>query len=136
MKKKTKNRIMIFTLPILIFLLGNISLYSYCLITPKMDINKAKSYYLYDSEDALVFKTDNDWIPLNKINKNLIDATLTTEDKYFYKHLGFDYIRITKALLTNIISGDKKEGASTISQQYARNLFLNFALLMVYRRLK
>ena len=126
MKRKTKRRIILFTLPILIFLLGNIALYLYCLITPKMDINKAKSYYLYDNEEALVFKTDNDWIPLSKINKNLINATLTTEDKYFYKHLGFDYIRITKALFTNIVSGDKKEGASTISQQYARNLFLNF----------
>ena len=63
---------------------------------------------------------------IKEISPYLVEATLSTEDKYFYKHIGFDYLRIGKAMITNIIKKDKSEGASTITQQYARNLFLNF----------
>lgn len=125
MKKRTKKIIKIIIIPIIIFIMGNAALYIYCLITPKLDINKSQSYYLYDGNNELVFGDDS-WIPLEKINKNLINATISTEDKYFYKHIGFDYLRIGKAAITNIINRDKSEGASTITQQYARNLFLNF----------
>ena len=126
MKKKIKKIIKIMLIPIIILIFGNIAVYLYCLITPKMEINKSQSYYLYDNKNELVFHTNDDWIPLDKINKNLINATIATEDKYFYKHIGFDYLRIAKAMITNIINRDKGEGASTITQQYARNLFLNF----------
>lgn len=126
MKKKIKKIIKIILIPIIILIFGNIAVYLYCLITPKMEINKSQSYYLYDNKNELVFQTNDDWIPLDKINKNLINATIATEDKYFYKHIGFDYLRIVKAMITNIINRDKGEGASTITQQYARNLFLNF----------
>lgn len=126
MKKKIKKIIKIILIPIIILIFGNIAVYLYCLITPKMEINKSQSYYLYDNKNELVFQTNDDWIPLDKINKNLINATIATEDKYFYKHIGFDYFRIAKAMITNIINRDKGEGASTITQQYARNLFLNF----------
>ena len=122
MKKKIK---IIILLQIIIILLGNTIFYIYCYLTPKLEINKSQSYYLYDNESKLVFG-DNDWIPLNQISNNLINATIYTEDKYFYKHIGFDYLRIGKAAITNIINKNKSEGASTITQQYARNLFLNF----------
>ena len=125
MNKKTKKITKIILLPIIIILLGNTIFYIYCYLTPKLEINKSQSYYLYDNESKLVFG-DNDWIPLNKISNNLINATIYTEDKYFYKHIGFDYLRIGKAAITNIINKNKSEGASTITQQYARNLFLNF----------
>ena len=126
MNKKVKKIIKIISIPIIIFILGNLGIYIYCFLTPKMEINKSQSYYLYDNESKLVSQTNDEWIPLDKISKNVIDATISTEDKYFYKHIGFDYIRIAKAFVTNIIKGNKSEGASTITQQYARNLFLNF----------
>ena len=125
MKKKTKKILKITLLPLLIIVLGNIIFYVYCFLTPKLEINKSQSYYLYDNNSKLVFG-DNDWIPLDKISDDLINATISTEDKYFYKHIGFDYLRIGKAAITNIINKNKSEGASTITQQYARNLFLNF----------
>lgn len=125
MKKKTKKILKITLLPLLIIVLGNIIFYIYCFLTPKLKINKSQSYYLYDNNSKLVFG-DNDWIPLDKISDDLINATISTEDKYFYKHIGFDYLRIGKAAITNIINRNKSEGASTITQQYARNLFLNF----------
>lgn len=103
-----------------------VGLYGYCYITPKMDINKSQSYYLYDNKDEMVFNNNNKWISLDKISPYLIDATISTEDKHFYHHIGFDYLRIAKALVTNIVSSSLSEGASTITQQYARNLFLNY----------
>lgn len=115
-----------FIIAIILFAVFNFGMYVYCLITPKMDINKTNSYYLYDNKKNLIFDDNKDWIPLDKINKTLINATISTEDKNFYKHIGFDYLRIAKAIITNITSGSMSEGASTITQQYARNLYLNF----------
>ena len=110
----------------LLFLIFNIGLYLYCYITPKLSINKAQVYYLYDSDNNLIFNDNEDWIQLENISSYLVDATIYTEDKYFFKHLGFDYPRIVKAALKNVASKSLKEGASTITQQYARNLFLNY----------
>ena len=110
----------------LLFLVFNIGLYLYCYITPKLEINKAQGYYLYDSNNNLIFNDNEDWISLDRISSYLINATIYTEDKNYYKHLGFDYFRILKAALKNIKSGNLAEGASTITQQYARNLFLNY----------
>ena len=121
--KKIRKIIGIF---ILIIVIGMVGLYGYCYITPKMDINKSQSYYLYDNKEEMVFNNNNKWISLDKISPYLIDATISTEDKHFYHHIGFDYLRIAKALITNIVSSSLSEGASTITQQYARNLFLNY----------
>ena len=111
---------------LLLFLIFNICLYIYCYITPKISINKNQSYYLYDNDNNLIFNDSDDWIKLENISSYLIDATIDTEDKYFYRHLGFDYLRILKAALNNIREMSLSEGASTITQQYARNLFLSY----------
>jgi len=101
-------------------------LYIYALITPKPEINNAQSYYLYDSNEEMVFNEKDEWISLDKISKHLINAIIYTEDKNFFKHAGFDFLRILKAIYVNVSTSSKQQGASTITQQYARNLFLNF----------
>ena len=111
---------------LLIFVGAHVCLYIYCLFTPKPEINKSQSYYLFDKNDEPFLNKGKDWISLDEISDYVVSATLSTEDKYFYNHFGFDYLRIAKAVGTNIVSGDMKEGASTITPQYARNLFLNF----------
>lgn len=126
MKKFIKRSVRFFLVMIGLFVLFHLGLYVYCKITPKMEINKAQSYYLYDRNSNLIFDDNDEWVSLNRISKNLINATIYTEDKYFYKHIGFDYLRIGKAIVNNIATRSKSEGASTITQQYARNLFLNF----------
>ena len=108
-----------------IFILCNFGLYLYCLYTPKIEINRNQSYYLYDDTDNLIFNNYS-WVSLNDISDNLIDATISTEDKHFYYHMGFDYFRIIKAIIKNISSGSLSEGASTITQQYARNMYLSY----------
>jgi penicillin-binding protein 1A len=55
----------------------------------------------------------------------LTDALISTEDKKFYSHWGIDPIRILSALFVDVIHLRAKEGASTITQQLARNLYLN-----------
>ena len=126
MKKKIKKILIIILVPIVIFILGHIGIYTYCYITPKLEINKGGAYYLYDNQNNLLSNSNDTWVNLNEISPYLIEATINTEDKHFYKHIGFDYLRIGKAVITNIVSRSKSEGASTITQQYARNLFLNF----------
>ena len=110
---------------IIAFLLGNLGLYIYCLITPKIQITRNQSYYLYDDSNNLVFNNYS-WLELADISDYLVDATLSTEDRHFYYHIGFDYFRIGKAIIKNLTSKSLSEGASTITQQYARNLYLNY----------
>ena len=126
MFKKIFKYIKFSVILVVFWLIAFFSLYIYALVTPKPDINKARSYYLYDKDSNLVFNNNDEWISLDNISDYLIDATIYTEDKKFYKHSGFDFLRIIKAVYVNLLSGSKKEGASTITQQYARNLFLNF----------
>lgn len=102
--------------------------YAYIRLSPKIDLKKTNNIILYDKDDNIFFKGNGskEWISLNLIDKDLINATISIEDKRFYSHNGFDYIRIIKSMYNNIKSGNIVEGASTISQQYARNLYLNF----------
>ncbi|WP_348539785.1 transglycosylase domain-containing protein [Sporosarcina trichiuri] len=64
------------------------------------------------------------WVGLDEMSPFLVDAFVAVEDKNFYKHGGFDYKRIAGAVLKDVKAGRKAEGASTITQQYARNLYL------------
>ncbi|MBV7505149.1 PBP1A family penicillin-binding protein [Bacillus sp. sid0103] len=64
------------------------------------------------------------WSRLKDISPELVDATISIEDKNFYEHHGFDFKRIAGAVLADVQAFAKVQGASTITQQYARNLFL------------
>lgn len=64
------------------------------------------------------------WKELDEISPYLIEATIAVEDKDFYQHNGFDYSRIASAVLNDLKTRSKAEGASTITQQLARNLYL------------
>ncbi|MFC5732702.1 transglycosylase domain-containing protein [Cytobacillus gottheilii] len=64
------------------------------------------------------------WARLEDMSPELISATIAIEDKSFYEHNGFDYKRIAGAALADLKAMAKVQGASTITQQYARNLFL------------
>ena len=63
------------------------------------------------------------WVPLDRINHNLPQAVMASEDNLFLKHSGFDLEQIQKAQL-EAQEGKRQRGASTISQQTARNVFL------------
>ena len=111
---------------LLILLCGGI--FIYIKTSPKPEIYSANNLVLYDSTENVFFQGNEskEWIGLDEISDYLIKATIYTEDKHFYKHFGFDLFRILKASYINIISGKTMQGASTITQQYAKNLFLDF----------
>ena len=115
----------------LVFLIGIIFIggaFIYVKFSPELNINSTNSIVLYDSGNDVFFKGNEakEWVELENISKYLIDATISTEDKNFYKHFGFDLLRIAKAGYINIKNGATIQGASTITQQYAKNLFLDF----------
>ena len=103
-----------------------LGIYIYAKCASKLPINSANGYYLYDNKNELFTGTNDEWIELKNISDYLIDATISIEDKNFYSHHGFDILRIMKAMFVNITNRKTLQGASTISQQYAKNLFLNF----------
>ena len=124
--KKLKKFLKIFIFCIIIFIFAYLGLYLIASMTKKLDINTMNGYYLYDKDNNLINGTSDQWIKLDQISDYLIDATISIEDKNFYKHQGFDYLRIIKSLYINFKNGKTLQGASTITQQYAKNLFLEF----------
>jgi len=66
---------------------------------------------------------EHDWVPMEDISRHLQLAVIASEDQNFANHSGFDFKAIEKAMEDNR-SGRKIRGASTISQQTAKNVFL------------
>lgn len=122
---KIKKIIKFFLIFIVLSLVG---IFLYVKLSPKITINSANNITLYDKDQNVFFKGSEkkEWVELDEISPYLIDSTVYTEDKNFYKHFGFDFLRIGKALFTNLKNKSMDQGASTITQQYAKNLFLDF----------
>ncbi|MBK6536591.1 MAG: PBP1A family penicillin-binding protein [Ignavibacteria bacterium] len=82
---------------------------------------------IYSSDGELIdkfFLKNRTKVTLDNIPKDMIQALIATEDQKFYDHWGVDVNRIFKAFFKNILKGSlTKEGASTITQQLARNLY-------------
>ncbi|MDD5673254.1 MAG: transglycosylase domain-containing protein [Chitinivibrionales bacterium] len=66
------------------------------------------------------------WIALDKVPSPLIDAVIAIEDRRFYMHHGVDFQRILGAALIDVVHRGYAQGASTITQQLARNVYLTF----------
>ncbi|OMD10757.1 transglycosylase domain-containing protein [Paenibacillus odorifer] len=64
-------------------------------------------------------------VKLSQISPLLIEATLAVEDRKFYEHSGFDLKGMARAVLVNLEEGNRSQGASTLTQQLARNLYLS-----------
>ncbi|MCI8671650.1 MAG: penicillin-binding protein [Bacilli bacterium] len=110
------------------FIVVIIGLYTYAFLSPKLELKTAGQYYIYDGKDELMYQgsRSSKWVDLDDINYNLVDAVISIEDKNFYNHHGFDYLRIAKAMYLNIKHKRITQGASTISQQYVKNIYLDF----------
>lgn len=113
---------------ILTFLILFVLLYSYSKKF-KVTIPNIMNIEVYDNEGNKYLTLNNgnkqSYVALDYISPYLIKAFISIEDKKFYKHKGVDLHRMGGATIANIKASDIKEGASTITQQYARNLFLS-----------
>ena len=88
----------------------------------------AQATTIYDASDKpvfTVFKEQRIEVPFEKISPHLIKAVLSVEDQRFYEHNGVDAVRVAAAALRNVQEGRRAEGGSTITQQLARQSFLN-----------
>ena len=105
-----------------------LGLYGYAYFSPKLDIKNANQFYIYDDSNELIYQGsgNNEWISLDDVSPHFINAIISTEDKNFYNHIGFDFLRIGKAMFINLKNGKIVQGASTISQQYVKNMYLEF----------
>jgi monofunctional biosynthetic peptidoglycan transglycosylase len=71
------------------------------------------------------FRITQYWIPYNQIPKDLINSVIVAEDGTFWKHGGFDWFEFRESFEKNIREGRAARGASTITQQLAKNLYLS-----------
>lgn len=126
--RRTKKILKYFALFIFLAVMCFLGLVLYIKMSPRLEIKSANAFLMYDNTNELFFQGSGsqEWVALDNISTYVIEATVNTEDQHFYKHFGFDPLRILKAMYVNITSGSTKQGASTISQQYAKNLFLDF----------
>jgi monofunctional glycosyltransferase len=118
--------------------LGKIILYLSISITPFTSIFlvwcefSQPAYFLF-KENSIKFETDQsfsieltkDWVPLHNLPLGAEQALVEIEDTRFYSHKGYSPFDIHSAIVQNFIFQKKLRGASTITQQLARTLFLN-----------
>ena len=92
-------------------------------IHPPFSAYMAECYFEHLFSEGPPYQIRHVWVPINKISPNLPLAVMTSEDQKFPTHDGFDFEAIDVAMEKNR-AGKKLRGASTISQQVAKNVFL------------
>lgn len=89
---------------------------------PKQELST--KVYSIDGEILDYFYIKNrTTVPLSQLPPHMVNALIATEDRNFYKHWGVDLPRFVRAMIKNIFTGFSEGGASTITQQLARNLY-------------
>ncbi len=94
---------------------------------PKTTITQTSFIYSNNGEviDDLHDGESREYVSLNIVPEHLVNATIAIEDRKFYQHMGIDIIRIGGAAIQNLKYQAKVQGASTITQQLARGLYLS-----------
>jgi 1A family penicillin-binding protein len=105
-------------------------LFSYAKIQGPPPLQVPQTTVFYGSGGDEIAEAEHDgqnryWVSLDDMSESVVNATIAIEDKRFYDHSGFDFRRVAGAALADLQAMAKVEGASTITMQYARNLFLD-----------
>lgn len=128
-RKKLGKKIGLTAIAFLCFIavtLLSLRIYAQIAGAPPLTVPKASIFLDNDNNQIGDYFTEERryWAEYKDISPYLIDATIAVEDKDFFSHGGFDYSRIAGAVLADIKAGSKVQGASSLTQQYARNLYL------------
>jgi len=101
-------------------------------IGDRLNLAAVQSSFLHRIEEAdgtvremLVGPGTPNWVPLSRVSPYLVKAVTTTEDGSFFRHKGFSTYAIRQSLVANLKKGAFVRGASTITQQVVKNLFLS-----------
>ena len=115
-----------------VMLAGMIALKLYLMSLPPIkNLNTLKPNIVttFCASDGEVIKTFAAYtysnVELKEVPENLVKALIATEDKNFYKHPGYDMLGLARSMVANILAGHVVQGASTITQQLSRILFLS-----------
>ncbi len=84
------------------------------------------SSVIVDRNDKIfgqIYVENRETIPYDQIPRDLVNAVVAVEDNKFYQHGGYDLMGIVRAALKNFLAGHVRQGASTVTQQLARNSF-------------
>ncbi|MGB0589240.1 MAG: transglycosylase domain-containing protein [Myxococcota bacterium] len=97
----------------------------------RLNIDAVQGTFMHQVREAdgkqvemLIGPDSPSWVPKSAISKYMIKAVTTTEDGSFFRHEGFSPFAIKQSIITNLKKGAFVRGASTISQQLVKNLFL------------
>ncbi|MCV0024968.1 penicillin-binding protein [Bacillus halotolerans] len=127
-KKKLFIPIIILVLTAFLALIGYISIIflGHYVIDEKKLILHASSKIVDQNGDevASLYTENREPVSINEIPKEVREAFISVEDKRFYEHHGIDVKSVGRAVYRDILAGGKVEGASTITQQLAKNIFL------------
>ena len=77
---------------------------------------------------ATVFNQNREEVKWDEVSQNVKDAAVSGEDRRFYEHGGVDIMGVVRAAVKNVVGGSIQEGASTITQQLVKNIFVQQAL--------
>ncbi len=116
--------------------LGFLFLRAYTALPPwdPEKLSSATNSLLYDAQENLIYELHSGEnrreVTLDQVPEDLIQALLATEDRNFYSHHGIDIRGILRSLLANVTSREITQGASTITQQLARNSYLTLEKTM------
>jgi penicillin-binding protein 2A len=129
-RRKNNAKLIISIVLILLIFAGGANVFS-VYYSSQLDDSKIVSpsakLKIIDAEGSeLLYRSSlNEYVKYDQISPNIINAFVALEDKRFFKHKGLDYYRIGGAIVHNIKAKRLKEGASTISQQLAKNTQLS-----------
>ena len=138
-KKGKSKRILklVFKIAMMFFVVGTVTMIGVFIYFSKdipnpdkiADRSVAQSTKIYDrTGEHLLYEIHGEEkrsvVKLDQISQHLINATIATEDQDFYKHHGVDFRGIARAIYKDVISGEKLQGGSTITQQLIKNSIL------------
>lgn len=103
-------------------------LYLIAFMVPKPEIGRHSTLEMYDSKGYLFYTSVNEdsgqWVSVDEVSPDFLNAIIDIEDQHFYLHKGFDIVGIARALWIDLKHMSLSQGASTISQQCVKNVFL------------
>ncbi len=123
-------RWLLFWLALLCLVVGTVVCVIYGIWSSTFDMEAVKEMpqrsIVYDMDGKLYSRLQGEnriVVPLSEVSRNFLDALLVREDSRFYSHHGVDPIGVARAIVRNLTRGSAAQGASTITQQLARNSY-------------
>jgi len=127
---RTRNIIIYILIAALLLLPFAYTVYAYTtgynLFTESRNLSQPLPTRLYDRNGLLISELYDEYrryVKFEEIPETVIKSFLAAEDSSFYMHTGFDIAGILRALLVDIVSGEMKQGGSTITQQLVKQLY-------------